>query len=583
MSKDLGFSASVFGGAAGIFFIAYFFFEVPSNLALDKVGARIWIARIMLTWGLIAGAEAFVRGPTSLYAVRLLLGAAEAGFFPGIIFFLTLWFPSAYRARIVGLFMFAIPISTVIGAPISGALLNLDGWMGLKGWQWMFIIEAVPALLMSVVVFFYLTDRPPNALWLDPEERQWLRDRLAAEQATRERHGAASWLHSMIDPRVIALGFVYMGCNIPQYGLSFFLPQIVKAFGLTNVQAGFVTALPYAVGAVGMILWSRHSDATKERKWHAIVAARHHRGRLAGGRECRRSDDQDGVPLRRGIRLLRGAAGVLDAADVVPQRERGSGRHRGGQFDRQSRRLFRAADLRLSQGHEGRIRKPRLPRGLRADRRGDRIRAGPQSRTRAPDGGRARGGVTISSEAAAAAAVGCRAYSSAPDGGPQRTPIAAAASASSSSRAAPARERTAMVCSVAVASCASACGSALAHDLPALAGEPKSLREIGVGSANTVGEKRAHLRVDDRPRRRGADRIAAARAFRSFLVDVERRVVKSLEKDSQRRIVGNDRCSKLAVAFAIALERLEIKVALVSERRIEARAIHASRLGEIVE
>ena len=271
MSKDLGFSSSVFGGAAGIFFIAYFFFEVPSNLALDRFGARLWIARIMFSWGLIAGAEAFVQGAKSLYAVRLLLGVAEAGFFPGIIFFITLWFPAAYRARIVGLFMFAIPISTVIGAPISGALLNLDGWNGLKGWQWMFIIEAVPALIMSVVVYFYLTDRPSNAHWLADDERKWLRDRLAAEVATRERDGAASWLHSMLDGRVIALGFVYMGCNIPQYGLSFFLPQIVKAFGLTNVQAGFVTALPYAVGAIGMILWSRNSDATKERKWHAIV------------------------------------------------------------------------------------------------------------------------------------------------------------------------------------------------------------------------------------------------------------------------------------------------------------------------
>jgi len=271
MSKALGFSPTVFGGAAGIFFIAYFFFEVPSNMALDKVGARLWIARIMFTWGLVAGAQAFVQGQTSLYAVRLLLGVAEAGFFPGIIFFLTLWFPAAYRARIIGLFMFAIPISTVIGAPISGALLNLDGWMGLQGWQWMFVIEAVPALLLSFVVYFYLTDRPPNALWLDPEERQWLRDRLAAEAATREQHGAASWLKSMLDPRVIALGFVYMALNIPQYGLSFFLPQIVKAFGLTNVQAGVVTALPYAVGAVGMILWSRHSDATKERMWHTII------------------------------------------------------------------------------------------------------------------------------------------------------------------------------------------------------------------------------------------------------------------------------------------------------------------------
>jgi D-galactonate transporter len=271
MSRDLGFSSAVFGGAAGVFFIAYFFFEVPSNLALDKIGARIWIARIMFTWGLIAGAEAFVQGPTSVYAVRVLLGVAEAGFFPGIIFFLTLWFPSVYRARIIGLFMFAIPISTVIGAPISGALLNLDGFLGLHGWQWMFIVEAVPALILSVVVYFYLTDRPAKAMWLDDEERGWLKSRLEAENATRKSHGAMSWFRAMIDPRVIALGIVYMGCNTPQYGLSFFLPQIVKAFGLTNLQAGFVTAIPYAVGAVAMIFWSRHSDATGERKWHAIL------------------------------------------------------------------------------------------------------------------------------------------------------------------------------------------------------------------------------------------------------------------------------------------------------------------------
>ena len=272
MRNDLGLSASAFGGAAGIFFIAYFFFEVPSNLALDRFGARLWIARIMFTWGLIAGAQAFVLGEFSLNAVRLLLGVAEAGFFPGIIFFLTLWFPASYRARIVGLFMFAIPISTVIGAPISGFILNLEGFLGLHGWQWMFIIEAIPALVMSVVVFFYLTDRPKQAMWLTSQESQWLQDRLDAERATRERDGAASWLRSMLDPRVLALGLVYMGCNIPQYGLSFFLPQIVKAFGgLGNIEIGFITALPYAVGAIGMILWSRHSDQSGERKWHAVI------------------------------------------------------------------------------------------------------------------------------------------------------------------------------------------------------------------------------------------------------------------------------------------------------------------------
>jgi MFS transporter, ACS family, tartrate transporter len=273
MSKDLGFTAAVFGGAAGIFFIAYFFFEVPSNLALNRFGARKWIARIMFTWGLISGAQAFVTGALSFNIVRLLLGVAEAGFFPGIIFFLTLWFPSAYRARIVGLFMFAIPISTVIGAPISGLVLDhLEGVAGLHGWQWMFVIEALPALLMTAAVWFYLTDRPADAHWLQPDERQWLQNRLDAERRNRESIVHLSWLRALCDPRIIALGFVYMGCNIPQYGLSFFLPQIVKAFGgLSYFETTMVTALPYAVGAIGMILWGRHSDKTGERKFHAVI------------------------------------------------------------------------------------------------------------------------------------------------------------------------------------------------------------------------------------------------------------------------------------------------------------------------
>jgi MFS transporter, ACS family, tartrate transporter len=272
MSRDLALSAGAFGGAAGIFFIAYFFFEVPSNLALDRFGARRWIARIMFTWGIISGAQAFVTGEISFNIVRLLLGIAEAGFFPGIIFYLTLWFPAAYRARIVGLFMFAIPISTVIGAPISGLVLNLEGVAGLHGWQWMFIIEAVPALVMTFIVWFYLTDRPLEAHWLRQEESAWLQDRLDAERRNRESIVHLTWLRSLRDPRVIALGFVYMGMNIPQYGLSFFLPQIVKAFGgLSNFEIGVVTALPYVVGAVGMILWGRHSDRTRERKWHVVV------------------------------------------------------------------------------------------------------------------------------------------------------------------------------------------------------------------------------------------------------------------------------------------------------------------------
>ena len=238
MRKDLDLSATAFGGAAGIFFIAYFFFEVPSNLALDRFGARRWIARIMFTWGIISGAQAFVTGELSFNVVRLLLGVAEAGFFPGIIFYLTLWFPTAYRARIVGWFMFAIPISTVIGAPISGLMLNLEGVGGLHGWQWMFILEAVPALVMTFAVLYYLTDRPARgALARCRSEREWLQ-----EQARSRAHRARAYPGSVVASLDAGLArhsrsaSSTWACNIPQYGLSFFLPQIVKAFGVSNID-----------------------------------------------------------------------------------------------------------------------------------------------------------------------------------------------------------------------------------------------------------------------------------------------------------------------------------------------------------
>ena len=272
MSKDLALSAAAFGGAAGIFFIGYFLFEVPSNLALNKFGARVWIARIMFTWGIIAAAQAFVVGEASLNIVRFLLGAAEAGFFPGIIFFLTLWFPSACRARIVGRFMVAVPVATVIGAPISGVILDMEGIGGLHGWQWMFLIEAIPALLMTFAILHYLTDRPALATWLKPDERNWLQERLDAERADRENVFRVGWLKSMVTPRVLALGAVYLCFITCQYGLGFFLPQIVKNFGLTNVEAGFVTAIPYVIGAIGMVHWGWHSDRNCERKWHVVVS-----------------------------------------------------------------------------------------------------------------------------------------------------------------------------------------------------------------------------------------------------------------------------------------------------------------------
>jgi MFS transporter, ACS family, tartrate transporter len=271
MNKDLGLSASAFGFGAGIFFLAYFLFEVPSNLFLERVGARKWIARIMCTWGIVSGATAFIGGERSFYIVRVLLGIAEAGFFPGIIFYITLWFPAVYRARIIGYFMAAIPLSTVIGAPLSGWLLGLDGLMGLKGWQWLFILEAVPALILSVVVFFYLTDRPMDATWLAADERAWLVARLQHEHTKRETARRYSVREALLNPRVLALSLVYFGAVATNYGLSFFLPQIVKAFGVSNVQAGLVTALPYVVGSISIVWWGHRSDSRLERRFHLVI------------------------------------------------------------------------------------------------------------------------------------------------------------------------------------------------------------------------------------------------------------------------------------------------------------------------
>jgi MFS transporter, ACS family, tartrate transporter len=281
MNKALDFSASAFGFGAGVFFIAYFFFEVPSNLLLERFGARRWIARIMFTWGLLAGAMAFIPNISRytgispahvFFGLRILLGIAEAGFFPGIIFLLTLWFPAAYRGRVVGYFMAAIPLSTVIGGPISGALLSLDGRAGLAGWQWLYLIEAMPAILLSFGVLLYLTDKPADAHWLADEERDWLIARQQQERAHRESVHAFSVKEALFNPRVLAIALIYFGANATNYGLSFFLPQIVKSFGLTNLQTGFVTSLPYIVGVISMVLWGRHSDRKLERKWHVAIA-----------------------------------------------------------------------------------------------------------------------------------------------------------------------------------------------------------------------------------------------------------------------------------------------------------------------
>jgi D-galactonate transporter len=278
MNQDLGLSQTAFGLGAGIFFIAYFIFEVPSNLLLERFGARKWIARIMLSWGILSGTMAFIPGiahstglgnENTFYLLRVLLGAAEAGFFPGIIFYLTLWFPAQYRARIVGYFMAAIPLSTVIGAPISGVLLYLHGGLGLAGWQWLFIVEAVPAIILAGVVFFYLTDWPADAAWLAPDERNWLAGRLELERRQRQAVHDFSVRQSLVNPQVLGLSLVYFGAVATNYGLSFFLPQIVKGFGLNTLLTTLVSAMPYAVGLIGMVWWGRRSDRVAERRYHA--------------------------------------------------------------------------------------------------------------------------------------------------------------------------------------------------------------------------------------------------------------------------------------------------------------------------
>jgi ACS family tartrate transporter-like MFS transporter len=272
MNKELGFSSGVFGFGAGVFFLGYFLFEVPSNVILDKVGARLWIARVMITWGIISGLFAFVKGETSFYILRFLLGAAEAGFFPGIILYLSYWFPARRRAQVVSLFMAAAPISVVFGSPISGALLELHGIFGLSGWQWMFLLEAVPAVLLGFVVLGYMTDRPEKANWLKNDERGWLVDVMNAERAAKAATAAHSIWRGLADLRVLTLSLIYFGTSAGLYTLGIWAPQIINQFGLSTMQVGLLNAVPPTVAVIAMVLWALHSDRTGERTWHVILA-----------------------------------------------------------------------------------------------------------------------------------------------------------------------------------------------------------------------------------------------------------------------------------------------------------------------
>ena len=271
MVRDLHLSASVFGFGGGIFFVSYFLFEVPSNLLLEKFGASRWLARIMITWGILAGAMALVKGPQSLYLMRLLLGAAEAGFFPGVILYLTYWFPTAYRARIVALFTVAIPVSSFLGSPISAALLATDGWLGLAGWQWMFILEAVPAVLLGLACLVVLSDRPAEAVWLGDDERGWLLARLEADARTRRPVRQLRLSQVLWNRHVLALSVVLAGSTAVSSGLQLWQPQIIKAYGLTNMQTGLLNAIPFALASAAMIWWGLRSDRTGERIWHAAL------------------------------------------------------------------------------------------------------------------------------------------------------------------------------------------------------------------------------------------------------------------------------------------------------------------------
>jgi MFS transporter, ACS family, tartrate transporter len=274
LNAALNFSPAVFGLGAGIFFIGYFIFEVPSNLIMQRVGARMWMARILVTWGVISSAMMFVKGPSSFYILRFLLGLAEAGFFPGMILYLTYWFPAEARGRAVARFMTATAMAGVIGGPVSGLLLRMDGIGGLAGWQWLFLIEGLPAVILGFVTLAYLPDNPKTATWLSAEEKEWIESKLALERDQILRHGHSTLRDALASGRVWTLSLIYFSVIISFYGISLWLPQIVASFsGLTDVMVGFVSAIPYFAATIGMVIIGRSSDRLGERRWHVALSA----------------------------------------------------------------------------------------------------------------------------------------------------------------------------------------------------------------------------------------------------------------------------------------------------------------------
>jgi len=273
MNKAIGLSPTAFGLGGGLFFIGYFLFEVPSNLILHRVGARLWIARVMVTWGIVSAASAFVVGPNSFYALRFVLGVAEAGFFPGVILYLSLWFPVRQRAVAAAWFMAAAPISTAIGSPISGAIMKLPPVAGLADWQMLYILEAIPAIILGFVVLKYMTDSPSKAHWMQSEEREWLMTKLKAEADARELHAGhtAGALSALRDPRVLALALIYFGTSAGLYTLGLWAPLIIRQYGFGSFETGLIAGIPSVLAVIAMILWARHSDRTEERTWHVVL------------------------------------------------------------------------------------------------------------------------------------------------------------------------------------------------------------------------------------------------------------------------------------------------------------------------
>lgn len=273
MNAELALSAEVFGFVSGIFFLGYFLFEVPSNVMLNRYGARIWIARILVTWGIIAAACAFAQTATHLYVLRFLLGVAEAGFFPGIIVYLTYWFRSKELATTVALFTAAIPVSYIIGAPLSTWIMDNVQWLGWSGWRWMLFLEGIPAVVLGVVCFFYLTDKPEQAKWLAPTEKAWLIDELERDRKARKNVKHFGAMKAMTNPKVLYLSFIYFVYQCGSLGVGYWMPQIIKGFSttLTHTQIGLIATIPYIAATVVMIGWSRSSDRMDERKMHSAI------------------------------------------------------------------------------------------------------------------------------------------------------------------------------------------------------------------------------------------------------------------------------------------------------------------------